>query len=551
MAYVEPNGDIYLIRCDLDPSYENTYRWAANDALNEQSYFFLANPNVERLHLTDYSYIRKQRNTIKVELGIGTVSTYNYMAYRNTDFMGKWFYAFITNVEYINNMTSEITFEIDVIQTYYNDVQFNDCVIEREHTPYDGIGDSLTDEGLETGEYVITKDTKQSFTPVVVVAYTEKWDTTQTPNKFVPVTGHVDDGVNNAKYYTACEFEVFDISLPGQLGTDEVDRLNTFIERYTDKNKINAILTMFIGAREIFGSPHFSQIEETLKINGEYNIDGYTAIKNKKLLTYPYNFLQISNFQGDAVDYRYEFFDNPEQLQFNIWGNTSTSPGLMVYPLNYKGMFANWEEIVTNNAFPQCCFTNDTYKAWLAQNRGSLVAGALGSAAAIASGVSIKKGLPSIPFKDMGIDSMLPGTSARVSFKADAKVIGGIAGALGIMGQMYDHLTLPPTAHGNGNGDLMYQADLGGFGIYHKTITAEFARRIDYFFQMFGYKIAAVGKPNLHARQKWVYVKTAGASIHGEMPSDDIRKIEAIYDKGIRFWDKNAIFGDYSQENPI
>lgn len=549
MAYVEPNGDIYLIRCDLDPSYENTYRWAAENTAADRDYFFIEDTHsVERLHLTDYSYIRKLRNVIKVELGIGTVSTYNYMAFRNTDFMGKWFYAFITDVEYVNNNTSQIYFELDVIQTYYTNAVFNDCLIERQHSETDGIGDNLIDEGLETGEYVISgTPNKQDFRPVVVVAYTEEWDAAQNPPKFMPVVGHLDDGINDASYYTACKYEVFNVTL----NASEVTRLNTFIEKYTEKNKINAILSIFIGAGEIFDSPHFQTIQESVKINGEYNIDGYTDIKNKKLLTFPFNFLQVSNFHGDAIDYRYEFFDDPENIEFDIWGNTSTSPGLMLYPYEYKGVFINWEEIVVNNSFPQCCYTNDTYKAWLAQNRGSLVAGALGSAAAIASGISVTPGLPSIPFTDMGASSTLAGTGAKVGFNTTPSVVGGIIGAAALLGKMYDHSTLPPTAHGNGNGDLMYQADLGGFGIYHKTITAEFAKRIDDFFQMFGYKQGKVGKPNLFARAKWVYVKTAGASIHGEMPSDDIRKIEAIYNKGIRFWDKSATFGDYSQTNPI
>lgn len=43
----------------------------------------------------------------------------NYLAFQNTSFGSKWFYAFITSVEYVNNITSEITFEIDVLQTYF------------------------------------------------------------------------------------------------------------------------------------------------------------------------------------------------------------------------------------------------------------------------------------------------------------------------------------------------------------------------------------------------------------------------------------------------
>lgn len=528
MAYVEPNGDIYLIRCDLDPSYENTYRWAAENTLLDQYNFFIEGNEVERLHLTDYSYIRKLRNVIKVELGIGTVSTYNYMAFRNTDFTGKWFYAFITNVEYVNNNTSEIHFELDVIQTYYTNVVFNDCLIERQHSTTDNIGDNLVPENLEIGEYVVTGTPQRvDFTPVAVVAVTEEWDISQNPPKFMPVAGHREDGINNAYYYTACKYEVFDLTLPA-----DITNLNNFLDKYTEKNKINAILSIFIGAREVFGTPAgFTVNDESVKINNAYNIDGYTDVKNKKVLTYPYNFLQVSNYHGDVVDYRYEFFNNPESIKIHVWGNTSTSPGIMLYVSSYKGLANNFEEIIVNNAFPQCCYTNDTYKAWLAQNRGALLVAK--------TGIGLKAAASIAQFSAGNVPGGIGGAT------------GALSEAMNLLGEQYDHATLPPTAHGNGNGDLMYQADLAGFSIYHKTITAEFAKRIDDFFQMFGYKQGKVGKPNLFARQKWVYVKTAGASIHGEMPSDDIRKIEAIYNKGIRFWARSATFGDYSQTNPV
>ena len=271
-------------------------------------------------------------------------------------------------------------------------------------------------------------------------------------------------------------------------------------------------------------------------------------------MTYPFNFLQISNFQGDAVDYRYEFFTNPESIVFHVFGNTSTNPGLIVYPTAYKGLANNFEEIVTANSFPQCCYNNDTYKAWLAQNRGSLIAGGIGSVAAIAggiaSGVSITPGTPTIPFVDMGTPTKLTGSNPKVGFSANNSLVAGLAGAATLLGKMYDHSTLPPTQHGNGNGDLMYQSDLKGFAIYHKSITAQYAQRIDSYFTMFGYKQNKAGIPNLYARPKWVYVKTAGASIHGNIQSSDIAEIEAIYDKGIRFWHYlDTTFGDYSQNN--
>ena len=43
----------------------------------------------------------------------------NYLAFQNASFGGKWFYAFIDSVEYVNNVTSEVTYTIDVMQTWH------------------------------------------------------------------------------------------------------------------------------------------------------------------------------------------------------------------------------------------------------------------------------------------------------------------------------------------------------------------------------------------------------------------------------------------------
>ena len=68
--------------------------------------------------------------------------------FQNTSFGIKWFYAFITNVEYINNETSEITIEIDVMQTWHFDYTVNQCFVEREMAATDDIGGNLVPETL-------------------------------------------------------------------------------------------------------------------------------------------------------------------------------------------------------------------------------------------------------------------------------------------------------------------------------------------------------------------------------------------------------------------
>ena len=76
---------------------------------------------------------------------------------------------------------------------------------------------------------------------------------------------------------------------------------------------------------------------------------------------------------------------------------------------------------------------------------------------------------------------------------------------------------------------------------------------------MYGYATNRVKVPNTHVRAYWTYTKTIGCDIkpsaNGGLPTDAIKKICSIYDKGIRFWTSASAIGEYStyasQNTPI
>ena len=76
------------------------------------------------------------------------------MMFRNTSYGSKWFYAFITGVEYLNDNACYITFVLDVIQTWWFDFTIRDSMVVREHSATDAIGDNILPEPVKLGEYV-------------------------------------------------------------------------------------------------------------------------------------------------------------------------------------------------------------------------------------------------------------------------------------------------------------------------------------------------------------------------------------------------------------
>ena len=88
-----------------------------------------------------------------------------------------------------------------------------------------------------------------------------------------------------------------------------------------------------------------------------------------------------------------------------------------------------------------------------------------------------------------------------------------------------------------------------GFSFYKMSIKKEYAKIIDDFFSMFGYKVNEVKIPNVTGRQNWNYVKTIDANILGDIPQEDMQKLKDIFNSGVTFWHNPNTFLDYSQSN--
>ena len=74
------------------------------DSLSSQETFF---NNLSRISVLSNQYrIEPTKNVIKIELPYSSVYKVNYMRFKNTSYENKWFYAFVTKIDYINETTS-------------------------------------------------------------------------------------------------------------------------------------------------------------------------------------------------------------------------------------------------------------------------------------------------------------------------------------------------------------------------------------------------------------------------------------------------------------
>lgn len=189
MAYIDPLSTILLCRVDgLDPTYQNTMYFPD---LNSQLDYF-ENKQIQLWadeQLTKQNYIRVKptaQNRVKVGLPIGRVTRANYIIIKNDGensennspvvYEKNYIFAFITQYNYISENVTEITFEIDVIQTYLFDYTETECFVEREHTATDNIGEYVASEPVDPGPMKAVEIEESSvfdkYMIVVATAYT-------------------------------------------------------------------------------------------------------------------------------------------------------------------------------------------------------------------------------------------------------------------------------------------------------------------------------------------------------------------------------------------
>ena len=145
---IAPTSQVELIRnVDITKQYRNTFSFAD---LSAQSTFFLTKP---RRLFSEFQYVRKEK-VLRVRGKYDELLVYNYLRFKNSDFGDKWFYAFVNDMKYLSDEVTEITFEIDVIQTWLFDMDIKTSFIEREHVDDDTFGKHLVLENLDVGEYV-------------------------------------------------------------------------------------------------------------------------------------------------------------------------------------------------------------------------------------------------------------------------------------------------------------------------------------------------------------------------------------------------------------
>lgn len=559
---ITPDTNIRLLKCPLKLDNKNQITFAS---ITAQTNYFLSLTYLE----VEGSMYQRKDSAIFYPAIYDDLIGYNYVMYQNENYSNKWFYAFITGMEYLNDNTTKISILTDVFQTWQFDIVYKASFVEREMINVwdDNPGANLVPENLETGEYKVAGTASVTgLTPYYVWAYSDdsiKLGSGGTSyNLGSTANSHNVNGIFTSVYYivatTAAGYAEVASSLIAYDNQSEkvvahFSIPSLAVSTASGGNAVDFTSGSVTGVYLLAGKAAATTKTLTARPTA---LDNHTAV-NAKLLTYPYVYVGFNPPQGTSKVYRYEDFTNGTP-SFKLISEVNPNPSVYVIPQNYRGDTGDsMQDKASLNGYPQIASKVDVYNSWVAENSGiinvqaSQAAGNLkydtymGAANLIGNIGSSTMGAMTGSGSGGGLGTVF--SEAMNMYKSQYNYDYYIKM---IQAQNERQQILPDNVSLGGSNATLLGYELMDNNIFTRyNIKQQFAERIDDYFSMYGYQTNKLKIPNIHNRKFWNYVKTQGINLLGNIPNEDLEIIKTLFNSGITLWHNTTYFLDYSQNN--
>lgn len=486
-----------------------------------------------------------------------TITSCNYLRYRNNNYGNKWFYAFITSIRYVNPNTVYIDFILDAYQTFMFDITWKDCFIERSHVRDDTLGAHTLDEGIHVGNRY-SKEVNVSWpgtdvfagnvnvVPIIFLAAAYVFPSSGDPTERI-----ITANVQGTPTTLAVWFPNFDV-----IQTAPLFQMQQFLKLLQNSSKSNAIVASVAipehiargtwntmkgveGAiTEVQADPKAIESGAYLQISNQQFIDSVNATltltplmsytpRNKKLYCYPFTYFVLSSNQGENVTIKTEWLpetqppvgDPDRELKLSLSANISPDSSYFCKVTNANS--ASRALTCTMAQLPQVATASSTYANWLAGHMASITSGIL------ANGLQI-----------------FGGTAATVSGAGASAGIGGITsgvnGIIGTIGNLIDAEKMPASLNSSGGSTGNAAINNRRFSLYQQVLNPDMYASIDQFFDMYGYKVNMNGTPDFYCRAYWQYFKIPIVNITGNVPAEYMNQIKSTFQNGVTLWNYSA-----------
>lgn len=395
-----PQTEVHLLsNVPFNFSYNNVMDF---DTINEQTSYFI---NKSKLTFEDLTHQRVNNNAINLEVAYEELYDVNYMMFQNDRIPGKWFYAFITNYDFVSPNVTRITYQIDVFQTWLFEMEWQTTYVEREHTK------RFNDDGTPV---INTLEEDLNYGTDYRTYYKEKcnndniiWLVAITKSPIEILIGQTTATTRRVANITQpLNYTLVPIDLDGLLVTiNGVAPGDTFLMSLgSDPNTVGQLVSLFYTPYVPFtytvdannnlttadGNITFIQgsgVGGFYKYGGNYSWEPQSYVvsedmyslmptyEESKLYMYPYTLIELTDMQGNTVTLKPQNF-NSKRLRFDIMACISSQPKTAIYPYGYLGNTTGDVKDFTcgiiNNNICDVPIVDDYTASYMQANRNSI-----------------------------------------------------------------------------------------------------------------------------------------------------------------------------------
>lgn len=520
---------INLAKLDFDPDYQNVLVWPSGTTAAAIYQWFVTQSIYT---YTDQSPVDISKGYFDIQAPYFDITDINYaIIYLGATEQTPYFWGlFVNRCEQLALNTTRVYFNVDVMTTFQESYKILPPQIFLRYTPpTDELFSNLVpDPEIDIGEdtVIVSGGRTQNDNMSVAIIYSD-------------VPSSINWPINAGfRYGYPCPLGLITFNMG--LESDKTKFFNDVTE-IVSEGKEDGIVAMYVYPSS-FGSdsqttPSVRNTYVTINFN---SINGYIP-KNKKLFSSPYLTITVNGNEGELITYKPELFSYPSpmpsnnQVQFVERGVIVPSPQRLVYPKNYRGFEDAYEDGLTLSACMQLPWQGDTYKAWLAQNGGSLVTSTLSSALTGAIG------------------------GAAIGGPIGALIGGGMSlsmNTLNTAGKAIDKLNTPPQVHGQVmSSGLNYALGRIDPDYFVMSLRPDVLKRIDNYWSAYGYPIndvISMDAYSITARPHWVYIRTQNCHFDTtNVQKEYADEICDIFNRGVRFWKNYSEMGNLSLDNSV
>lgn len=488
-----PSSVVRLLNVPLQKDNKNQLTFA-NEAA-QTAYF----TNRTQFIYTDFTYVRKEA-VIRIPKEADELYNINYVMFDNANFTGKWFYAFVTEIEYINPGCTHLHIKLDSWQSWQFRLTFHPSFIVRQHSESDNFAGNLESENLSVKCYAVDKIGLGSTTSIGITNQNIILYFSKVPSS---IGGVSPIGFNSGaltmqygKSYSSMLLVKDDVELLEQGG--ELDLINDVGIGFFNETTVT---------------------QDSIE-NHDFILPPFTP-KNQKTLIYCYGVIKGSNEYKITVQ---ELKKRTVETYTEMWFGSS--------PFAFAQIRDIPNCVVEYTAFPIASITTGTF-----QN-------------SVMHSLKEQNTLQKANFLPNLFSSL--GTSKNLSTGIGNYAISQTS-ELSRMAENYNLLETDSfqadSLSGFHSPSATFAAGYGGIYLIRFAPNPEQFAKIDDYFTKFGYAFNRIKTISFRNRPNFDYIQTRDIDISAAIPQDDLEEIKNMFNNGVTFWHNPNTFGDYSQNN--